>query len=154
MKVRPLEDVLAYSHPYVIERFVEQHSVTTEEATEIFREMLKMLWLMASSEKQLTVMVFKEMFVLDEMWHTFMLFTLDYTRFCDQFLGGYLHHFPTTSADKEKEKAAASKDPEGHRRESRTKIESQCRYTACKLGPGTLSKWIKDFPIRFAQLSK
>src|SRR5690348_8802846 len=32
--------------------------------------------------------------VVDEAWHTFILFTLDYSRFCDEVFGRFIHHHP------------------------------------------------------------
>lgn len=34
---------------------------------------------------------------VDEIWHQLILFTREYTEFCDQVLGHYLHHVPETS---------------------------------------------------------
>lgn len=33
---------------------------------------------------------------VDEVWHTHILHTTDYTAFCDQVFGGYLHHTPAS----------------------------------------------------------
>lgn len=37
--------------------------------------------------------------VIDELWHTFIIFTPDYHRFCEMVAGRYLHHQPTTEED-------------------------------------------------------
>ncbi|MEN9328570.1 MAG: hypothetical protein RI947_1378 [Candidatus Parcubacteria bacterium] len=34
--------------------------------------------------------------VVDEVWHTFILFTRMYHAFCDEVMGGYVHHLPCT----------------------------------------------------------
>jgi hypothetical protein len=34
---------------------------------------------------------------IDELWHTFLLFTEKYASFCDQIGGNFLHHAPNTS---------------------------------------------------------
>jgi len=31
---------------------------------------------------------------IDEMWHTFILFTRDYAAFCEGHFGCFLHHVP------------------------------------------------------------
>src|SRR5579864_3397426 len=31
---------------------------------------------------------------IDDMWHEFILFTRDYTDFCQQYFGEYVHHLP------------------------------------------------------------
>jgi hypothetical protein len=34
---------------------------------------------------------------VDEVWHRFILFTEEYTKFCDSIFGKYIHHAPNTS---------------------------------------------------------
>ncbi|MCD6074767.1 MAG: hypothetical protein K0Q70_1650 [Rhodospirillales bacterium] len=36
--------------------------------------------------------------IVDEAWHTFILFTRDYTEFCGRAFGAYLHHAPAGAA--------------------------------------------------------
>lgn len=36
---------------------------------------------------------------IDEYWHTFILFTREYTNFCEKVIGKYLHHKPLGAAD-------------------------------------------------------
>jgi hypothetical protein len=37
--------------------------------------------------------------VVDEFWHTFILFTRDYAAFCERHFGYFLHHTPTDDTD-------------------------------------------------------
>jgi hypothetical protein len=30
--------------------------------------------------------------LVDEVWHQFVLFTVEYSAFCTRYFGGYLHH--------------------------------------------------------------
>ena len=39
---------------------------------------------------------------LDEMWHTFLLFTRDYADFCERYFGFFLHHIPQDDAEDER----------------------------------------------------
>ena len=32
---------------------------------------------------------------VDEFWHNFILFTVDYSNFCDKYLSTYFHHMPS-----------------------------------------------------------
>lgn len=34
---------------------------------------------------------------VDDVWHQFILFTPQYARFCEEYLGNFLHHTPETS---------------------------------------------------------
>ena len=36
--------------------------------------------------------------IVDEAWHTFILFTREYSDFCEHAFGGYLHHAPASAA--------------------------------------------------------
>ena len=40
------------------------------------------------------------LWVIDEMWHTFLLYSKDYYDFCHQYLGRMIHHRPTPRAKK------------------------------------------------------
>ena len=145
MKVCPLDEVLGYSNLFVVERFTGKHRVSLEDGEEIFRETLKLLWLMDTHKKEpiaapRRIIVYRPMAVIDEMWHEFILFSRAYTAFCRRFFGNYLHHKPTTSADRVRER-----DREDLRRE----VEAQCRYIREKLGGETLARWFKDFPARY-----
>jgi len=36
---------------------------------------------------------------VDDMWHTFILFTKDYAQFCHDIAGSFIHHTPATKSD-------------------------------------------------------
>jgi hypothetical protein len=38
---------------------------------------------------------------MDEVWHTHLLFTREYTEACQRIFGGYLHHAPARDGDVE-----------------------------------------------------
>ncbi|HEY1903072.1 MAG TPA: hypothetical protein VGG56_11600 [Terracidiphilus sp.] len=42
---------------------------------------------------------------VDEVWHTFILFTEEYANFCSCYLGKFLHHKPITSRTDEQQRA-------------------------------------------------
>lgn len=85
------EEVMAFQPPaLLIARFVRDHGATEEEAREQFEEIKKFLVVCASDRTR----SFAPSKRLDNMWHTFVLFTPHYVRFCEM-LGGYIHHRPT-----------------------------------------------------------
>lgn len=50
---------------------------------------------------------------VDDMWHTFILFTKDYARFCEEIAGTFIHHSPeVASEDSETSEASISKRSE------------------------------------------
>ena len=36
--------------------------------------------------------------LVDEVWHTFILFTIEYRKFCNTIFGEYIHHEPNVSS--------------------------------------------------------
>lgn len=42
--------------------------------------------------------------IVDDAWHEFILMSREYSRFCDQAFGGYLHHTPAGASDEPQEK--------------------------------------------------
>src|SRR5947208_1283923 len=91
-----LDEVLAYRHPGVVRRYRKEHGASEQEAEEVFREMLKWLYLchraLASGPEGFACAVGPELAMIDEMWHTFLLFTRDYADFCERHFGTFLHH--------------------------------------------------------------
>ncbi len=43
---------------------------------------------------------------VDNLWHTFILFTKKYKQFCNKFAGKFIHHVPTTDDDKKNKNPA------------------------------------------------
>jgi len=100
-----LEEVLAYRHPKVIRAYQRDFPHLRDQAENLFREALKYLWLSRKhqldcesrpndSALDFPFFMHEEMRDIDNMWHTFLLYTQDYTDFCRRFFGDYLHHQP------------------------------------------------------------
>lgn len=75
----------------LLERFSTKQGVSKTEAQKVFNETKKFLILCASNcgsglSPSTTV---------DEMWHTFILFSRDYFKFCELIGAGYIHHDPS-----------------------------------------------------------
>ncbi|MFK7772183.1 MAG: hypothetical protein AB8F94_08585 [Saprospiraceae bacterium] len=102
--IRPLEEVLAYKNKWVIERF--KNTATWFQGNEedidiLFDDLKRFLWLYAIYEEKkktnpeldIPDIGFSEsMLIIDEMWHPFILYTQFYSEFCQEYLGGFLHH--------------------------------------------------------------
>lgn len=76
--------------PLLLQRFSQDQKVSLEEANERFVETQKFLTLCATNRKASLVPSQS----VDAMWHQFILFTRDYSTFCEA-LGGYVHHQPS-----------------------------------------------------------
>jgi hypothetical protein len=75
------------------------------EAAELFREMLKWLYLCYRSKTDgpegFACVMSPDIEKIDWMWHTFVLFTRDYADFCERCFGFFLHHVPNEEEDEE-----------------------------------------------------
>lgn len=98
-----LDKVLTYSHPGVIRRFCDEQHVSYERGEEVFQETLKWLYLCyryAKEEPQgFVCSMHREILLLDEMWHCFVLHTIDYADFCEEHFGFFLHHVPNNDGE-------------------------------------------------------
>ncbi len=101
MMIKPIDEILAYKNPYVIRRFQMTHKITEAEAEQIFEDVMRYLWLSAVVEEKRKhdvnvpdISIAEGMYIIDEMWHEFVLLTKMYTEFCQKYFGEYIHHPP------------------------------------------------------------
>jgi hypothetical protein len=130
------EEVLAYRHAGVIRRYAREHHASLEEAEEVFRETLKWLYLCGCGAREgFACAMTPEICKLDEMWHTFLLFTRPYADFCERYIGIFLHHVPT---EDEEEAREAGDD------RLRAQLEGQFDLVYDVLGEETLKRWYEE----------
>jgi len=161
VNLAPLEDVLAYQNDDVVIRFSTDNDISFDDSQEIFLETKRWLWICAKRKIALdrgeieffNIPLFNEAFIIDSMWHTFLLFSEDYLNFCQKYFGFYVHHYPKTHKETLKWRERIEKDPEGARLERRESLKKVYGYLYDELGPETLLKWCEDFPNRFKDLS-
>ena len=99
--IQPLEKILPYKNEFVIKRFLMSHKMTREEAEQIFEDGLRFLWLSATFDELRKedpdvpdISIAEGMYIIDEVWHEFVLLTKMYTDFCNENFGRYIHHPP------------------------------------------------------------
>jgi hypothetical protein len=130
-----LTDVLAYEHPGVLRRYAKDHHSTPPEAAEVFREMLKWLYLCyraaTAGPEGVACTMFAEVEKIDWMWHTFLLFTRDYSDFCQRYFGVFLHHVPNE----------AQGDAPPDEADFRAELERQYAFVYDVLGEETFLAW-------------
>jgi hypothetical protein len=148
MTLRPLEEVLRYENAEVVYRFSVDHGVSLLDAEEIFLETKKWLWLCAA-EPTAKIPLLSEARAVDEMWHTFLLFTDAYAKFCDEHFGFFVHHFPRTRAEKEAWEKQIAEDGDAAMVERRKLLRGAYEIICDRLGTETLQKWCEEFPARF-----
>jgi hypothetical protein len=144
----------------VIARFCDDFGVSFKDAEEVYIETLRWLWLCAyrlSDYQQGKVdtprmPLASQAQVIDLMWHTFLLFSKDYSEFCETHFGFLLHHFPLSRADKAQLAEELATDPEAFREKRVAQLEPVYSYIYDVLGPEVLVRWMEEFPERYSNL--
>jgi hypothetical protein len=88
---------LDHEAPFLIEKLLKDHVVAGAfEAETLFTEVKRYLVL-----TQLNRDVSWQMYSIrvDEVWHQFVLFTREYAMFCEEHLGGFVHHRPSNAPE-------------------------------------------------------
>ncbi len=152
-----LQDVLSYKNDDVVLRFAEDFKLSEEDASEIFLETKRWLWICAKRKVLLEngqgeffqVPLFNEANAIDLMWHTFLLYTQDYQNFCQRYFGFFIHHQPRGHLERKAWQEKIHSDPEGAWNERRQDLRKVYEYLYDELGPEILVKWCEEFPARF-----
>lgn len=138
---KSLNDVLAYKNEDVVDRFLMMYDIEQKEASKIFNETLKWLWL---GNKIDGVFIDDSTLIIDEMWHNFILFTQDYENFCMNHFGRYIHHQP------EKRKKGEWYNDSFNKEEHKNKLEKLYEGVYDYLGEKTLLTWYEEFPEKYS----
>lgn len=162
MKVppKPLERALEFASPEIIERFKQDHPAlcqkdpTGELPSLLYKETLKWLWACAKLQEDRaldpslpkTLLITPEMRPIDLMWHTFLLFTREYKRYCDEVLGVFIHHDPVTAAERESFRKKRDENPAQALKERQDQLRPQLQYLKKILGEQTLVLWYQTLP--------
>ncbi len=154
-----LEDVLAYRNRDVVYRFSKSFGLGIEQSEDIFEQVKKWLWLghqqlLAGEKHGLSIDL--PLVVLDEMWHNFVLFTREYTAFCERYFGYYIHHAPVTEAEDLESKQLYQSLEGGERIEARkARLRPQYEAIYDVLGKDTFVKWYLEYPktLSYRQLA-
>ncbi len=105
-----LAKALSYSNARLLERYKRNHPNNRLPAENALDELIKYLWLCAKHRQDRSTFpdnedlnfpcnMYPEMKEIDDMWHTFLLFTQDYQDFCYTYLGHFIHHLPKNPND-------------------------------------------------------
>jgi hypothetical protein len=90
-------DALDYQAPFLVEKLVKDRVVdTAEEAGALFTEVKRYLVLNQVDRSKTWKMYSLR---VDEAWHQFVLFTVEYGAFCNRYFGHYVHHAPSNAPD-------------------------------------------------------
>jgi len=108
MQLPELSKLLNYKNAHVLARYRKDFPENRLTAEEALTDLLKYFWLSQKHKQdchnnphdeslKFTCSMHYEMKEMDDMWHTFLLFTKDYQDFCQIYFGEYLHHVPETN---------------------------------------------------------
>jgi hypothetical protein len=88
------------------------------------------------------------------MWHTFLLFTKDYSEFCMRHFGFFIHHTPQTREDRDSWRKKIEVDQEQAMKERRQSLRGAYEFICDELGVEALKRWCEEYPMRFRDISK
>jgi hypothetical protein len=140
-----LNKLLQYKNPPVLKLYEQNYPHNKLSSEQAFREVLKYLWLTRKHELDLLnntdnhdfpqyCIMARSMREIDEMWHEFILFTEDYTDFCHQYFGNYMHHLPNIFDNMPRP-----------RNEVEREVEKLLPYIYDHLGEETLRTWFHSY---------
>jgi len=87
-----LDKVMTFRHPGLLLRVQKKYSWSPDQAEDVFQDMKRFLYLCAKNPS----VTYAPPEKIDDCWHEFILFTLDYFKFCKDHLGRFIHHKPQT----------------------------------------------------------
>jgi len=128
---------------HVASRFSKKYNIDIETSNQILEDAKRFLLLSANNPGKMFIT--PELFIIDQMWHTFLLFTHDYHRFCKENVGRYLHHQPTVS-----NKTIETSDDENTYLNNLKEMYAIIYDT---YGEDTLVRWVKDYPSKYSKES-
>ena len=94
--IDPMYNSLSYEAPFLLEKLLkDQIAETLDEARALFQEVKRYI-LLAQVDESATAWAMNSLRV-DEAWHQFVLFTREYTDYCQRFFHRYIHHNPSNA---------------------------------------------------------
>jgi hypothetical protein len=94
-----VDRAMSYDMSDVMERYAEETRLPPEVLDEHEREIKRFLALSAAQPGKYGMRG-----PLDELWHTFIIFTSSYARFCESLGGGFIHHLPANPKERKRSK--------------------------------------------------
>lgn len=145
MRLPHLHELLEYKNPAVLKLYIQNYPNNDLSAENAFEEVLKYLWLSKKHTQELAenkgneafpdqVFMPRSMREIDEMWHEFILFTQDYSDFCNQYFGEYMHHLPNIFDNMPRPRDQVERE-----------IEKLLPYIYDNLGEQTVRTWFSSY---------
>jgi len=139
-----LDALLAYKNEEVVARFCKQWSTSRAEGRRIFTDLMRFLWLTGSTNEHLS-----PVWVVDEMWHMFLVYTRDYARFCSRYFGHMIHHGPTTLAERRAWREQARRSLPRARAKATKDLTRQVGLVLDHLGERVMLRWYVAYAAKY-----
>jgi hypothetical protein len=147
---KSLAETLQYRNVELVYYFAEIQKISLTESEQLFEDVKKWLWFCAQNdEESVQVYLFAEHDIIDQYWHTFLLFTEDYVRFCNTNFGRLIFHSPEQHLRRVMERSQMRNDPALLIEENAAIIEHNMREVGRVLGNDTMMRWYKEIPTRY-----
>ena len=85
-----MRDADAFPMDKIVERYAKDNNIDIDTARMHERELKRFLSLSIVCKSPIGMRG-----PVDELWHTFITFTVEYEKFCNQVAGHFIHHVPT-----------------------------------------------------------
>jgi hypothetical protein len=92
-----MKSIKHFDFKNIVKKYRNEHGATEGEASQVLIQLQRWLMLCILYPQKRYPIGAK----VDAMWHTFILFTREYKRFCDDVAGFFIHHAPDTSDSSE-----------------------------------------------------
>ena len=109
---------------------------------------MRFLWLYARAEAYKKehpeanlpdIGITESMLIIDEIWHEFVLLTVSYHKFCDEYIGFYLHHPPLLTKYRNNTKTMNEEEA------SELFVSEMVQTTFDKLGEEIAVRWFDEY---------
>lgn len=84
--------IASYKNNKIVQRIAKDGSVSIQNAETMFEDLKLFMLLAGHSNKPLA-----PSFKIDVAWHTFLMYTTEYSNFCKNYIGKYINHNPYSS---------------------------------------------------------
>jgi hypothetical protein len=90
-------DAVDHEAPYLVEKLLKDRVVDTAEQAEVLFTEVKRYLVLNQIDRTKSWQMYS--LHVDEVWHQFVLFTVEYVAFCHRYFGHYVHHAPSNAPD-------------------------------------------------------
>lgn len=134
-----LNEVLEYKNQHIIDGLISSLDINEVSAKLLFKDGLMWLWYCNNHASEGYREIDDPILILDEVWHTFLLYTPYYTQFCLSYFGVYLHHMPTL---KHREGVNVKLSREQYLKRKKRQLETVYEL----LGKTVFIRWYHEYP--------